>query len=69
MSQSEWILKQLRAGRSLNALDALSGCRCFRLAARIDDLRAAGHNIVTTMVTNNGKRYGTYTLVKGKKHG
>lgn len=69
MSQTSWILKQLQLGRSLTALDALSGCQCFRLAPRILELRVAGHNIVTNIVKNNGKRYATYTLVKGKKNG
>jgi hypothetical protein len=44
----------------------LAGCQCFRLAARIAELRDIGHNIHTTMIYSNGKRYASYRLIKSK---
>ena len=46
MSQTQWILDALKRG-PVTAMDALDGCGCFRLAARINDLRQAGHDIET----------------------
>ena len=46
MTQVEWILDALTRG-PLTPLDALNGCGCFRLAARIRDLRDAGYQIET----------------------
>jgi hypothetical protein len=66
MSQAEWILMAMRQ-RPLTALDALHGCGCMRLAARINDLRADGHVIGTEMVSKNGKKFAQYYLIKEKK--
>ena len=63
MSQVEWILMTLRK-RPLTALDALEGCGCMRLAARINDLRADGHVIGTEMASKNGKKFAKYFLIK-----
>jgi hypothetical protein len=44
-------------------MDALEGCNCFRLAARIADLRQAGHHIETENRTlTNGKTIAVYHL-------
>ncbi len=40
MSQTEWVRAELLKGRVLTPIDALDGCGCFRLAARINELRA-----------------------------
>jgi hypothetical protein len=71
MRQNEWILEELQRGVHVTPVDALAGCQCFRLAARIAELRDIGHNIHTTMVYSNGKRYASYRLIKlkGKKNG
>jgi hypothetical protein len=62
MSQSQWILKALEQ-RPLTAIEALEGCGCFRLAARIKDLREQGHDIKTTsLIMPNGKIVAQYTL-------
>jgi hypothetical protein len=37
----------LQAGESLTALDALCEIGCFRLAARIGELREDGHDIIS----------------------
>ena len=66
MSQAEWILQTMRR-KPLTALDALQGCGCMRLAARINDLRADGHAIGTEMLNKNGKKFAQYYLIKEKK--
>ncbi len=43
MSQTEWILEELKRGRSVSPIDALAGCQCFRLAARVQELRERGN--------------------------
>lgn len=67
MSQTEWVLKNAKR-RWITAVDALKGCGCFRLAARIKDLRDQGYNIVTMTITKNGKRFAAYKLI-GNGHG
>jgi len=68
MSQNEWVLAALQKG-PISAIDAFTGCGCMRLAARVRVLRQQGHNIVSTMVTENGKAFARYTLAKEKKNG
>ena len=65
MSQAEWILMAMKR-RPLTSLDALNGCGCMRLAARINELRADGHVIGTEMVSKNGKKFAQYFLIKEK---
>lgn len=61
-TQTEWILARLQQG-PVNAIDALDGCGCFRLAARINDLRLSGYDIETqTLVLPNGKHVAQYFL-------
>lgn len=67
-SQNQQILKYLRRHRSgITPMDALKLCGCFRLSARIFDLKEAGHNIYKTWeeeITDEGtvKRYARYIL-------
>jgi hypothetical protein len=61
-SQSQKILHWLRKGRKLTAIQALRMFGCFRLSARIKDLRNADWMISARMVTKNGKRYAEYSL-------
>ena len=68
MSQSEWILQTMRK-RPVTPLDALAGCGCFRLAARIQELREDGHTIITEKAVSNGKQFASYKLIKEKKYG
>ncbi len=65
MSQSENILKYLKDGKSLNPIDALNIFGCFRLGARVNDLRKEGHDIKTDIIQRNGKRFASYTLIGG----
>lgn len=47
-SQKQLILEYLQAHGSITADEAQASCkRCHRLAARISELRAEGHNIIT----------------------
>jgi hypothetical protein len=64
-SQNALIKGWLLNGYSLTQLEALTQFGCFRLAARIADLRDKGLNICTDMVTlENGKRVARYFLKK-----
>jgi hypothetical protein len=66
MTQNEWVLSELKRGKKLTALDALQGCGSFKLATRISELKAKGHNIVSETITKNGKRFARYSLIKNK---
>lgn len=62
-SQNAMILSWLKRGRSLTPLDALERFGCFRLGARVHDLRNDGHPIKRTMIeTRSGKRVAKYSL-------
>lgn len=68
MSQTTAILDMLKRG-PVTALDALEQAGCFRLAARIADLRQQGHEILTeTVTTPTGKHIASYKL-KEADHG
>ncbi|MCE5268642.1 MAG: helix-turn-helix domain-containing protein [Planctomycetaceae bacterium] len=62
MSQNDQIRAALILGRSLTPLDALQDYGCFRLAARIAELRREGLDIECKTETANGKRYARYQL-------
>lgn len=62
-AQSAQILAYLREGNSLTPLEALNRFGCFRLGARIWDLKREGHDIHTEMVeVGGGKRVARYRL-------
>jgi hypothetical protein len=62
MTQSQWILQALGT-RPLTAMEALAGCGCFRLAARIKELRQQGNDIKTkTLILPSGKIVAQYHL-------
>lgn len=63
-SQNKDILQYLRRGRSITPLVALEKFGVFRLSGRVWDLRQLGHNIKTTTIEQNGKRFASYRLVK-----
>ena len=65
MSQNQQILGLLKKG-PITAMDALQKAQCFRLAARINDLRALGHNIITETIKQNGKHFARYRLIRTK---
>lgn len=62
-TQCSAILEHLKKGLSITPLEALNLCGCFRLAARIHDLRDQGNDIVTdTVTTQSGKKVASYRL-------
>lgn len=62
-TQCAQILAHLRQGRALTPLEALNKFGCFRLGARIWDLKREGHAIVTERVElENGKHVARYSL-------
>ena len=65
MSQTNEILKFLKAGRTITPIIALNLFGCMRLAARILEIRDMGYNVLTTTITANGKRFAGYRLVEG----
>ena len=62
MTQTEAIRRHLQQGSPITPLEALQEYGCFRLAARIDELRHEGLDIETLTQTRNGKRYAVYVL-------
>ena len=56
MSQNKQIADYLNKGKKLTPIDALNKFGCFRLAARIADLRNEGMNIVTNTIKLENKK-------------
>jgi hypothetical protein len=65
-TQCQQVADYLRTGAPLTPLEALSRFGCNRLAARVDELRHSGMNIITTMIEVAGvhgkSRVAQYTL-------
>jgi len=69
-TQSAKVLYHLQNYGSLTALEALELFHCFRLAARINDLKKAGHDIQMEMKKlKNGKKVAEYFIPKIQKQG
>ena len=62
ITQSMKILKHLTAGGSITPIEALEHFGCFRLAARISDLKAKGCRIKAELVRQDGKCFNRYSL-------
>lgn len=63
MSQTDLILEYLLNGGKLTALDALDKFGCFRLGARIWDIRSMGYEVdKQTIVTPGGARIAVYSI-------
>ena len=63
-AQEKQILEHLQKGYSLTPLEALQKYGCFRLGARIYDLKQKGYNIHTDTITAGKKRYAQYTMAE-----
>jgi len=61
-SQTKLIEQHLKSGKAITPIDALNLYGCFRLGARIFDLKEKGLDIVTDMVQSGKKRFATYRL-------
>ena len=66
MSQNDRILQHLKSGQSITATQAISLFNCYRLAARIDELRKKGHLIETVRLKRDKKSWAVYKI-EGKK--
>jgi hypothetical protein len=62
-SQNRRILAALQEGRAITPQLALRRFDCFRLAARIYELRKAGHHIITHWEKSPDKRWARYVLL------
>ncbi len=72
MAQKDMVLQYIQRNGSITDMDAVYELGIHRLSARVADLRAEGHDIVTNWVScknRHGKmiRYGEYTLGKETK--
>ncbi len=62
-TQCAAILEHLQDGNTITPIEALDRFGCFRLGARIYDLRQSGHSIDRTMVdVGTGKHVAQYRL-------
>ena len=71
LSKKELILAYLRKHGTITPDEARIHCRkCERLAARISELRAEGHNIITETTDGHGNKvsYAIYRLVREDKN-
>jgi hypothetical protein len=62
MTQTDRIRRHLERGKSITPLEALSRYGCFRLGARIWDLRREGMAILSERVTRKGKTFSSYRV-------
>lgn len=61
-SQNARILAYMRQGRPINGLLALRLYGCFRLAARVYELRQQGIKVKQRLIQINGKRVSVYWI-------
>lgn len=62
-SHEQQILEYMKAGKAITPIEALRMFGCFRLGARIYDLKRRGAPVSRRLVTApNGKRYAEYFL-------
>ena len=64
MSQNTQILNHLRQHGTITARDAVHSLGCYRLAARIAELREQGHVIETNLISgaSTGVKFAEYRL-------
>ena len=67
MTQLDQILGALKE-RPLTSLEAFKFFNCTRLAARVGELRATGHDIHTERVTIGKKSFARYHLINREPH-
>lgn len=64
MTQNQKIANYLNKGKSLTPIEALNKFNCFRLAARISDLKNDGMLIKTKIITvKKGVNVASYSLL------
>ena len=65
-SQKEQILSHLIDGKTITPKEALEKFACFRLAARISDIKKMGYEINREMVKAGGAKVAKYSLKKAE---
>ncbi len=63
-TQKEAILRHLQSGRAITPLEALELYGCFRLGARIWELRDEGYKIQSETVKQGKKTFASYRYDK-----
>ena len=66
-TQENQMLNHLKKHKFITSWEAIQEYRITRLSARIYELRERGHNIITKNVSENGKRFAEYSLIKLKE--
>lgn len=69
MTQSARILTALEKGDRITPIDALARFGCFRLAARVRELRERGLDVQSRLVERGGKQVAMYWLRRKPKAG
>ena len=62
ITQLQNIEQHLVEGKTITPIEALNLYGCFRLAARISDLRNDNMKITTTRITKNGSTFASYKM-------
>ena len=62
-TQKEAILRHLQSGKTITPLEALNLYGCYRLGARIWDLRDEGYVIRSESVRQGKKTFSSYKLI------
>lgn len=63
-TQNEMVLNHMRDYGSITPLQALRLYGCFRLGARIYDLKRKGINVVAKIIKNKKKHFASYSIEK-----
>jgi hypothetical protein len=66
MTQNDQILKYLEAGNTITPIDALQLFGCFRLSARIFELRQKGYKIGKVILRRSDTNYACYFMETDK---
>jgi hypothetical protein len=61
-SQNKQILETLLKGNGISQQQAIKMYQCYRLSARIKNLRDKGHEIFCKMVEHGRSRFGLYFM-------
>lgn len=64
LSQCNSILAYLQNGNKITPIEALNKFDCFRLSARIAELRKDGYAIKTEIIHKGNKRFAEYSIEK-----
>lgn len=65
-TQCQKILRYMKQNGGITQMDAMEHFRCYRLAARIADLRTRGYSIITDK--SEAGSYAIYRLAEGGSH-